>query len=39
MERLTSVSDFQQWQDTLKAALDPNMASDPFFYAEPADEE
>ncbi len=24
MERLTSVSEFQQWQDTLKAALDPN---------------
>jgi len=29
---------YDRWVSRLKAALDPNMASDPLFYAEPEDE-
>jgi hypothetical protein len=28
-------SDYHIWLARIKAALDPNTASDPFFYAEP----
>jgi hypothetical protein len=32
-------SNYQLWLGRIKAALDPNEASDPFFYAEPLREE
>jgi hypothetical protein len=31
-------SDYHVWTSRIKRALDPNTASDPFFYAEPEDE-
>jgi len=31
-------SDYHIWTSRIKRALDPNTASDPFFYAEPEDE-
>ena len=29
-------SDYHIWLERIKSALDPNSASDPFFYAEPS---
>jgi glycolate oxidase len=31
-------SNYHIWLARIKAALDPNTASDPFFYAQPVDE-
>ena len=33
-----SCRNYHQWQNKIKTALDPNTASDPFFYADPAKE-
>jgi hypothetical protein len=32
-------NDYHVWLARIKAALDPNAASDPFFYAEPVEKE